>query len=244
MKNIFKKAFVFVAILFATFTITNLTSNNSVFAESSCRDFLGMASWDCNINDAWKGEETITSNIWIIVTNIANDMAVIAAYLILGFVIYGGYQYLFAGGDVGKTLSGKKTLKNAFIGLAVVTLSKVVMNTLHMILLGNSGAFSGSCATTGVGCISPADIVSNTINWIIGVAGFICAVYVVIGGITYITSSGDPSKIKKAKDTILHAIIGLVIVGLSFGITAFVTNLINNSKNDAASSSAITTLVV
>ena len=47
-----------------------------------------------------------------------------------------------------------------------------------------------------------------------------------IGGVGYMTSSGDAGKVKKAKDTILYGVIGLVIVALSFAIVNFVISSI------------------
>ena len=62
----------------------------------------------------------------------------------------------------------------------------------------------------------------NIINAVIGVLGLIAVVVVIIGGIQYMTSSGDAGKVKKAKDTILYGIIGLVICVLAFAIVNFV----------------------
>ena len=65
------------------------------------------------------------------------------------------------------------------------------------------------------------------INGILGVVGLVAVVMVILGGISYMTSAGDASKVKKGKDTILYGLIGLVIVGLAFAIVNFViTNVI------------------
>ena len=64
----------------------------------------------------------------------------------------------------------------------------------------------------------------NIINWIVGVAGLVAVVVVIIGGVTYMTSNGDPGKVKKGKDTILYGIIGLLICALAFAIVNFVIN--------------------
>ena len=39
----------------------------------------------------------------------------------------------------------------------------------------------------------------------------------------YITSNGDPSGIKKAKDTIVNAVVGLIITMVAFGVVRFIT---------------------
>jgi len=76
------------------------------------------------------------------------------------------------------------------------------------------------------GCSGGGDdlpnIVVNILNAIIGVAGFISVVWIIIGGVTYMTSSGDANKTKKARDTILYACIGLVVCVLAFAIVNFV----------------------
>lgn len=66
------------------------------------------------------------------------------------------------------------------------------------------------------------DTIIGIINAVIGVLGVVAVVVIIIGGIGYMTSSGDAGKVKKAKDTILYGVIGLVIVVLAFAIVNFV----------------------
>lgn len=67
--------------------------------------------------------------------------------------------------------------------------------------------------------------VQNIINAIIGVLGIVAVVVIIYGGVQYMTSSGDSGKVKKAKDTILYGVIGLVICALAFAITNFVIGI-------------------
>lgn len=53
-------------------------------------------------------------------------------------------------------------------------------------------------------------------------AGIIAVVVIIIAGYIYTTSAGDPAKTKRAKDAILYAVIGLVVIILAFTITQFV----------------------
>ena len=68
------------------------------------------------------------------------------------------------------------------------------------------------------------DSITSIINAVIAVLGIVCVVVIIIGGINYMTSSGDSGKVKKAKDTILYGVIGLVICVLAFAIVNFVIN--------------------
>ena len=66
------------------------------------------------------------------------------------------------------------------------------------------------------------DIIKNVITTILVVLGMVAVVMIIIGGIRYTTSNGDAGSIKSAKDTILYAVVGLVIAIMSFAIVNFV----------------------
>lgn len=61
--------------------------------------------------------------------------------------------------------------------------------------------------------------IARIIALIVGVAAVIM---IIIGGIQYIIASGDPTNITNAKNTILYAIIGLVVAVAAQGIITFV----------------------
>ena len=66
--------------------------------------------------------------------------------------------------------------------------------------------------------------VTGILTAIIAILGFVCVIVVIIGGVNYMTSSGDAGKVKKAKDTILYGLIGLIVCALAFAIVQFVIN--------------------
>lgn len=227
MKHLFKKILILCPIIFAVSFTVNLSTPDSAFAANSCRNFLGMVSWDCNTgltNGSSINENTLKTGIWTIAANVFTDITVIAAYLVLGFVIYGGYLYMFSRGDPTKVAFGKKTLSRAFIGLGIVLLAGIILNSLRIALRVN---FSQDCVASS--CVEPSSMVIGAIQWTVGIAGAVCAIFIIYGGISYISSTGDPNKVKRAKDTLLYAIIGLVIVALAEIITAFVSNTIRSA---------------
>lgn len=65
-------------------------------------------------------------------------------------------------------------------------------------------------------------IASSAVNILIFVAATASVIVIIVGGIMYATSAGDPNRTKTAKDAILYAIIGLVISLLAFAIVNFV----------------------
>ena len=74
-----------------------------------------------------------------------------------------------------------------------------------------------------------SNTVINIINAVLGVIGLVAVVFVVYGGFLYLTSAGDSAKVKKGKETLMYALIGLVIVGLAYAIVNFVINNIINA---------------
>ena len=79
-----------------------------------------------------------------------------------------------------------------------------------------------SCIDDPMGGDDLMTIVSRIINVVIGLVGLISVVMIIYGGIQYTLSAGDSGKVKKAKDTILYGIIGLIIALLAFAIVNFV----------------------
>ena len=69
--------------------------------------------------------------------------------------------------------------------------------------------------------------VTGILNVAIGALGIVAVIVIIIGGVQYMTSTGDAGKVKKAKDTILYGVIGLVVVILAFAIVNFVIANVN-----------------
>ncbi len=72
--------------------------------------------------------------------------------------------------------------------------------------------------------------ITNTVLYIVGV---LAVVMLIIGGIRYVVSGGDSKKVTDAKNTILYAIIGLIICFLAYAIVNFVIAALPSSTNPA-----------
>ena len=82
---------------------------------------------------------------------------------------------------------------------------------------------------SGVDQISPDEGVPSLgsqiqiiVNILLFILGAIAVVMIVIGGIRYATSGGDSSQITSAKNTILYAVVGLVVAILAYAIVNFI----------------------
>lgn len=70
----------------------------------------------------------------------------------------------------------------------------------------------------------PADQgqLNNVVIGMFALAGVTCVVFIILGAIQYITSQGDSSNIKKAKDSVFYAVFGLIFIGTAFFIVQLV----------------------
>lgn len=75
-------------------------------------------------------------------------------------------------------------------------------------------------ANTARGGLIPS--VLNIVNGLLVVAGIAASIYLVVGGVRYITSQGEESATEQAKNTILYALIGLIVIGLSAALVNFI----------------------
>ncbi len=170
-------------------------------------------------------KEGIGTFVWTIVLNVVFDVLLVVGYLAVGFVIYGGYLYIASQGDPAKAAKGKRTLMTAIIGVIIAMGSSVIVNTGTTILgIDRSKGWEQQMTDSQFN-----EQIQNAFNWAYAMAGLVAVIFIVYGGVTYLTSQGDPAKASKATRTIIYAVVGLVIVILASLITAFVTESIGGS---------------
>ena len=87
-----------------------------------------------------------------------------------------------------------------------------------------AGVRDTSTCEVSINTISDAfKIVGNVIQIALFIAGFVAVAFIIIGGITYIVSGGDSAGVKKGKDTVVNAVVGLIIAMVAFGVVKFIT---------------------
>ena len=73
------------------------------------------------------------------------------------------------------------------------------------------------------------NFITNVIQILVTIAGLLAAGFFVWGGINYITSSGNPEHLDRAKRTLLYSAIGLAITVGAFVLTNVVTQVANTA---------------
>ncbi len=85
----------------------------------------------------------------------------------------------------------------------------------------------GNCVSPeGVATLQCVPIIfTNFVNWLLVFGGVVALFYIIYSGIKFVRSGGDQEKVKSARETLTYAIIGLIIIFLSFGIVNVIAAL-------------------
>ncbi len=85
---------------------------------------------------------------------------------------------------------------------------------------------NGLSAPSGLkGPSSLSGLITTVTNLLLGIAGAVAVIFIIVGGIQYATSGGSEDKTRTAKSTITNAVIGLIITILAFVIVNFVISV-------------------
>jgi len=93
---------------------------------------------------------------------------------------------------------------------------------------GAGGAWdpaTSKCASAGgVELLGAGGLVGSIINTLLVIVGAASVIMMIVGGIRYIISSGDQNAVTSAKNTIMYAVIGLVVALLAYALVSFILN--------------------
>lgn len=121
----------------------------------------------------------------------------------------------------------KKIYISLFAVLAIgLTVGALVPDTAHAAVNVfqncSSNADTAVCKATSDKLFGPTSIWTNILNTLIYVTGSVSVLMIVIGGLRYTTSGGDQGSINSAKNTILYAVVGLILSLMGYAIVNFV----------------------
>jgi predicted permease len=109
-----------------------------------------------------------------------------------------------------------------------ISASAACSNIGNQVSTGAAGAAGSAgtdlCGATGVGSGSISTLGSQVVNYFSIVVGAVAIIMIIYGGFRYITSGGDSNRVGSAKNTLIYAIVGLIIVALAQVIVHFVLN--------------------
>lgn len=122
----------------------------------------------------------------------------------------------------------------ASLSLGVPVMAPAIVNAAPCNSIGtaiNTGINSATGSNSGGGCGSGANLTSGVgsiaktvVNLFSVVVGVISVIMIIYAGFRYVTSGGDSNNVSGAKNTLIYAIVGLVIVAISQLIVHYVLN--------------------
>lgn len=108
----------------------------------------------------------------------------------------------------------------ALFGIAVTTVEPA--QAINVFPTCGADPSSAVCSATSDKLFGAGSIWNRILTTFTYIIGAVSVLMIIIGGIRYVTSNGDQSAITSAKNTILYAVIGLIVAILAYAIVSFV----------------------
>ena len=123
---------------------------------------------------------------------------------------------------------GAPMLVPALGGVASATIKDSLCTGVNSTGAGSTtGTSCGNAGTSGTADLT--GIATKVVNIFSIIVGIVAVIMIIYGGFKYITSGGDSGNVSGAKNTLIYAIIGLIIVALAQIIVHFVINTATSS---------------
>lgn len=122
----------------------------------------------------------------------------------------------------------------AFVFALVAVFTPVTPANAATCTIGADATQSGVNCAEGAGVptqlFGDGSIFTTVVNILLFIIGAICVIMLIWGGIRYTTSAGNSASVTSAKNTIMYAIIGLIIAFLAFAIVNWVLGEIGQAN--------------
>lgn len=115
-----------------------------------------------------------------------------------------------------------KKVFRVILPMLVCGVLAVVAGASASALTLQEGAQAAQCDGCPANLFGENGVFRQVTNAILYIVGIVAVIMLIIGGIKYVVSGGDAKKVTDAKNTVLYAIIGLVICFFAFAIVNFV----------------------
>lgn len=157
------------------------------------------------------------SSVLLIALAIIDDLLRLAGILAVFFIIFAGVKFILSNGSPDEAAKARTAGINALVGLAITMVAITFVS-----FLGNQVGGSGTGGTVGNGKVNLSPLpnptgvengalIQTVLGIVFGIIGALSFLVIVIAGMRYMLAQGDPSATTQAKNTIIYALVGLVI---------------------------------
>lgn len=131
----------------------------------------------------------------------------------------------------------KKFTKNLLqIVTGIATVATLFAGKVAMALTAQEGAEAARADGMPANLVGPEGVFNKITSTVLYAVGIVSVIMLIYGGLRYVMSGGDSKKVTDAKNTILYAIIGLIIAVLSYAIVHFVLQAIDTNLGGGSES--------
>lgn len=133
----------------------------------------------------------------------------------------------------------KKISKIITAGAGAATLGLVYTQNAFAAGNGLTNVQSGVTTTeTAAGGLTMQQVINTVIGTMLFIVGLLAVIMLIYGGIRYVTSHGDKAQVTAAKETIMYAVVGLVVAIAAFAVVQWITNDVFKGGASSGSSSS------
>jgi Type IV secretion system pilin len=163
-----------------------------------------------------------TAPLIAFIGTINGALILLSSAIAVAVIIYGGYKYMFSSVPGAKG-DGKEAITNGILGLVAIAIASPLVTLIQ-------GTISGTTSLNiNTGTIT--SFVINIINnFLIPLSSVITVFFFIVGGYYILTSNGDSSKYKKGLDVLKNALIGLIVILVSFTLTQIIIYAVQGLK--------------
>lgn len=191
---------------------------------SNYHTFFGLLPWyhylDLNSQCDFDTDHTFIllgshSSILLIALAVVDDLLRLAGLLAVIFVIFSGVKFILSSGSPDEAAKARTTGINALVGLGITMVAITFVS-----FIGNQVGGTGSGGNVGSlnlhilpnpAGVENGSLTQTVLGIVFGVIGAVSFLIIVIAGMRYMLAQGDPNATRQAKDTIIYALVGLVI---------------------------------
>jgi hypothetical protein len=109
------------------------------------------------------------------------------------------------------------------VGLTIMPAGAAAPDVLNNVCTGDTNS-TVLCQGRNTKKNSFNNVVGEIVNTLLFIVAAVSVVVIIIAGITYTTSSGDAALVKRAKDSLLYAVVGLIVAIMAYAIVNYVIN--------------------
>ncbi|HSX36070.1 MAG TPA: hypothetical protein VLH84_04005 [Patescibacteria group bacterium] len=175
---------------------------------------------ELNVNFVSSGKLDL-SVLTLVALAILDILLRLGALVAVGIVMYAGFEYITAQGEADKTKRALGTIINASVGLGITVIAAAAVRFIGQ-SLGTPAPGNGTIVGTLPGTAADQAHIQTIANIVFGIFSAAALLVLVISGLRYVTSNGDPNAMARTRNTIIFTSIGLLVTLMAFAIVSFV----------------------